>query len=113
MIRRPPRSTLFPYTTLFRSDAINPLTPRSPQFPGKAKRVVHFFLNGGASHVDTFDPKPTLARYNGKPLPMESFRTERKTGSAFASPFEFRKYGQSGLEISDIFSALAQCTDDL
>ena len=94
-------------------ESINPLTPRSPQFPGKAKRVVHFFLNGGASHVDTFDPKPALARYNGKPLPMESFRTERKTGSAFATPYEFRKNGQSGLEISDIFPALGQCADDL
>jgi hypothetical protein len=94
-------------------DAINPLTPRAPQFPGTAKRVVHFFLNGGASHVDTFDPKPALGRYNGKPLPMESFRTERKTGAAFASPFKFQHYGQSGLEISDLFPHLAQCADDL
>ena len=94
-------------------EAINPLAPHASQFPGKAKRVVHFFLNGGASHVDTFDPKSALAKYNGKPLPMESFRTERKTGSAFASPYEFRKYGQSGLEISDIFPALGQCADDL
>jgi hypothetical protein len=94
-------------------DALNPLAPRSPHFPGTARRVVHFFLNGGASHVDTFDPKPALARYNGKPLPMESFRTERKTGAAFASPFKFEKYGQSGLEISDLFPHLAQWADDL
>jgi hypothetical protein len=94
-------------------DPINPLSPRAPQFAGKAKRVVHFFLNGGASHVDTFDPKPALAKYNGKPLPMESFRTERKTGAAFASPFTFRKYGQSGLEISDLFPHLATHADDL
>ena len=94
-------------------DAINPLAPRSPHFPARAKRVVHFFLNGGASHVDTFDPKPALVKYNGKPLPMESFRTERKTGAAFASPFKFEKYGQSGLEISDLFPHLAQWADDL
>ena len=94
-------------------EAINPLAPRAPHFAGKARRVVHFFLNGGASHVDTFDPKPALTKYNGKPLPMESFRTERKTGAAFASPFEFRKYGQSGLEISDLFPHLATCADDL
>ena len=94
-------------------DAINPLAPRPPHFPARAKRVIHFFLNGGASHVDTFDPKPALARYNGKPLPMESFRTERKTGAAFASPFKFEKHGQSGLEISDLFPHLAQWADDL
>src|SRR5688572_14694384 len=98
---------------LTEAEASNPLAPRAPQFTGKAKRVVHFFLNGGASQVDTFDPKPALVKYNGKPLPMESFRTERKTGAAFASPFEFRKYGQSGLEISDLFPHLATHADDL
>src|SRR6187397_2679793 len=67
-------------------DAVNPLAPRFPHFPGRAKRVIHFFLNGGPSHVDTFDPKPALAKYNGKPLPVANLRTERKTGAAFASP---------------------------
>src|SRR5205809_592238 len=52
-------------------EAMNPLSPKSPQFPGKAKRVIHFFLNGGASHIDTFDPKPALAKYAGKNLPIE------------------------------------------
>ena len=94
-------------------EGINPLSPRAPQFPGTAKRVVHFFLNGGASHVDTFDPKPMLTKYNGKPLPVESLRTERKTGAAFGSPFEFRKHGQSGLEISDLFPHLATHADDI
>ena len=94
-------------------EAINPLSPHAPQFPGKAKRVVHFFLNGGASHVDTFDPKPLLTKYDGKPLPVESLRTERKTGAAFGSPFAFRKYGQSGLEISDLFPNLATHADDV
>src|SRR5688572_29394101 len=94
-------------------EAINPLAPRTSHFPGTTKRVVHFFLNGGASHVDTFDPKPALAKYHGKALPMESFRTERKTGAAFASPFKFRNYGQSGLEISDAFPHLAECADHL
>jgi|SRR5436190_2468576 len=94
-------------------EGINPLSPRSPQFPGRAKRVIHFFLNGGASHVDTFDPKPMLTKYDGKPLPVESLRTERKTGAAFGSPFTFRKYGQSGLEISDLFPCLATHADDV
>ena len=57
--------------------AASPLAPKAPHFPGRAKRVVHFFLNGGPSHVDTFDPKPSLAKYAGKPLP-ETLRTERK-----------------------------------
>src|SRR5947209_8759897 len=52
-------------------DAVNsPLAPKSPHFPAKAKRVIHIFANGGPSHVDTFDPKPELARLHGKPLPM-------------------------------------------
>jgi hypothetical protein len=89
-----------------------PLTPRAPHFPGKAKRVVHFFLNGGPSHVDTFDPKPALAKYAGQPLP-ETLRTERKTGAALPSPFKFQKYGQSGVEVSEIFSQTAAHIDDI
>lgn len=93
--------------------SIRPLAPRPPHFRGRAKRVVHFFLNGGPSHVDTFDPKPALDRYNGKALPIENLRTERKTGAAFASPFKFRKYGQSGIEVSEIFSEVGECIDDI
>ena len=55
-------------------------------FPGKAKRVIHFFLNGGLSHVDSFDPKPALGKFGGKELPHGKLRTERKTGAAFPSP---------------------------
>src|SRR6187200_216023 len=75
---------------------IKPLSPKQPHFAAKAKRVIHLFMNGGPSHVDTFDPKPALERYAGKPLPMENLRTERKTGAAFPSPFKFTKHGQSG-----------------
>jgi hypothetical protein len=84
-----------------------------PHFARRAKRVVHFFLNGGPSHVDTFDPKPALAKYAGKPLPGEYLRTERKTGAAFPSPFKFSRYGQSGLEISELFSKTAAHADDI
>ncbi len=94
-------------------DSIQPLAPKHPPLPGKAKRVVHFFLNGGPSHVDTFDPKPALARYAGKSLPMDYVKTERKTGAALPSPWEFRKYGRSGIEISDLFPKIGQCADDL
>src|SRR5215471_15006854 len=68
----------------------NPLAPKEPHFPAKAKRVIHLFMNGGPSHVDTFDPKPLLDKYHGKPLPTQNLPTERKTGAAFRSPFRFQ-----------------------
>ena len=91
----------------------SPLLMRPPHFAPKAKRIIHFFLNGGPSHVDTFDPKPALTRYAGKTLPSENLRTERKTGVAFPSPFPFSRYGQSGLEISDLFAKTAAHADDI
>ncbi|WP_265593615.1 DUF1501 domain-containing protein [Verrucomicrobium sp. BvORR034] len=78
----------------------------------RAKRVIHFFLNGGPSHVDTFDPKPALARYVGKTLPQTRL-TERKTGAAFPSPFTFQRYGQSGIEVSELFAKTAAHMDDI
>jgi hypothetical protein len=99
--------------TLAHSESSSPLAARAPHFAPKAKRVIHFFLNGGPSHVDTFDPKPALAKYAGRPLPGEYLRTERKTGAAFPSPFRFEKYGQSGLEISELFSKTAAHADDI
>ncbi len=93
-------------------DLSNPLQPKQPHFPGRAKRVVHFFLNGGPSHVDTFDPKPKLAEYAGKPIP-NSYLTERRTGGALPSPFQFARYGQSGIEVSELFSRTAQHIDDI
>ena len=98
---------------LARAESVSPLAPHPPQFPPKAKRVIHFFLNGGPSHVDTFDPKPMLAKYAGQPLPGEYMRTERKTGAAFPSPFKFTKYGQSGLEISELFAKTAAHADSI
>jgi len=91
----------------------NPLAPRQPHFPAKAKRVIQLFMNGGPSHVDTFDPKPSLTKYHGKTLPIENLRTERKTGAAYRSPFKFRKYGESGIEVSEIFHHTAQHIDDI
>jgi hypothetical protein len=86
---------------------LNPLAPKKPHYPGKAKRVVHLFMNGGPSHVDTFDPKPLLARYHGKPLTVPNLRTERKTAGALRSPFTFQKYGKSGIEVSELFTRTA------
>lgn len=81
-------------------------------FPGKARHVIHFFLNGGPSHVDTFDHKPALSRLAGKTLPP-NLLTERKTGSAMPSPFRFRNYGESGLLVSDLFERTARHADKL
>ena len=81
-------------------------------FQPRAKRVVHLFMNGGPSQVDTFDPKPMLEKYHGKPIPA-SLPTERKTGGALASPFRFEKYGQSGIEVSELYQQTAQHIDDL
>ena len=93
--------------------SISPLAARSPHFAPRARRVVHFFLNGGPSQVDTFDPKPALAKYAGQPLPGQYLRTERKTGAALPSPFQFSRYGQSGLEISELFARTAAHADDI
>jgi hypothetical protein len=93
--------------------AVDPMAPRRPHHLGRAKRVIHVFANGGPSHVDTFDPKPALQKYAGKMLPTENLRTERKTGAAYPSPFRFRKYGQSGIEVSEIFSHVAELADEL
>jgi hypothetical protein len=91
----------------------NPLAERVPHFPAKAKRVIHLFMNGGPSHVDTFDPKPSLQKYAGQNLPMPNLATERKTGAAFPSPFKFQKYGESGIEVSELFQHTAQHIDDM
>ena len=66
-----------------------PMTVKEPHYPAKAKRVIHFFLNGGPSHVDTFDPKPALVKYQDRTVP-NLLPTERKTGVAFPSPFSFK-----------------------
>ena len=98
---------------LLREDSNNPLLPRPPHFRARAKHIIHIFLNGGPSHVDTFDPKPLLGKYDGKELPIPNLITERQTGAAFGSPFKFQRYGQSGIEISELFSHLGEHADDL
>jgi hypothetical protein len=91
----------------------NPLAPKAPPFPAKAKHVIHIYLNGGPSHVDTFDPKPLLDKYAGKTLPTGNLTTERPTGAALPSPFKFSQYGQSGIEVSDLFEKTAAHIDDI
>lgn len=90
----------------------SPLVPKQSHFFGRAKRVIHIFANGGPSHVDTFDPKPALTKWHGKEIPLQ-LRTERKTGAAYKSPFAFKKYGKSGIEVSELFSHVAESIDDI
>ncbi|MCI0621008.1 MAG: DUF1501 domain-containing protein [Acidobacteria bacterium] len=89
-----------------------PLAVKPPHFPAKATRVIHLFLNGGYSQVDTFDPKPMLEKYDGKPYPGK-IDTERKEGNLMRSPFKFAKYGQSGLEVCECFPKLGAMIDEL
>lgn len=96
----------------------SPLSERPPHFPARVKRVIHLFMNGGPSQMDTFDPKPELNRLDGQPLPdsvkQQLQPTQRnRVGHIFGSPFAFRKHGQSGLEISELFPNVAQHADDL
>lgn len=91
----------------------NPLDPQPPHFPAKAKRVIHLFMNGGPSHLDTFDPKPSLEKYAGQLLPTPNLQTERKTGAAFPSPFKFQPRGDCGTEVSELFEHTAKHIDDM
>lgn len=82
-------------------------------FPATAKHIIHVFLNGGVSQVDTWDPKPELTKWAGKMLPFDNLQTERKTGVALASPFQFEAHGESGIPMSDLFPHLAKCVDEM
>jgi hypothetical protein len=95
------------------ASAGNPLAAKAPHFPTKAKHVIHLFMNGGPSQVDTFDPKPALDTYNGQRPPAADIKTERRTGNLMRSPFAFQKRGESGLEVSEIFPHVGGCIDDI
>jgi hypothetical protein len=94
---------------------ISPLAAKPPHFPAKAKHAVFLFMNGAPSHIDTFDPKPALTRFNGTPYKGDLVvgSNNRPIGHLMQSPFEFRKYGQSGLEISSLFPHTSKFADDL
>jgi hypothetical protein len=94
------------------ASSFNPLAPKAPPMRARAKRVIFLFMNGGPSQVDTFDPKPALQKYAGQAIPLQ-LPTERKTGAAFPSAYSFKKYGQSGIEVSEIFPNIAKHVDDM
>jgi hypothetical protein len=89
--------------------------PVQPHFPARAKSVISLFMSGGVSHVDTFDPKPALNKYAGQPLTGKGDVVVRQghPGPLMPSPFTFRKYGQSGMDVSEIFPHMASHVDDL
>jgi Protein of unknown function (DUF1501) len=100
-----------PSAASLRDPLMHAMRPRAPHFAPRAKQVIHLFMNGGPSHVDTFDPKPSLDKYAGQLLPTDNLRTERKTGAAFPSPFTFQRYGESGIPVSELFPHTARHVD--
>lgn len=94
--------------------AADPLAPKSPHHPARAKRIIFLFMSGGPSQVDTFDPKPLLTRDDGKPFPFSKPRVQfNSTGNLLKSPWGFKPYGESGISVSELFPNLAERVDDL
>lgn len=93
----------------------NPLEPRPPQLPAKAKSVIFLFMYGGPSHVDTFDYKPNLYPLDGKTIPVKTFgRGGRKSQGRVVGPkWEFNQYGECGKHVSTLFPHVAECVDDI
>ena len=90
--------------------------PRKPHFPARAKSVIFLYMDGGVSHVDSFDPKPLLNKHNGED-PGKFFKVAptqfNNNGNILASPWGFKNYGQSGIAVSDLFPHVAKHADDL
>lgn len=92
----------------------DPLAPRPSHHRATAKRVAFLFMHGGVSHVDSFDHKPKLTEHSGRPLPFAKPKFEfAPTGNLLASPWKFRHYGQSGVEVSDLFPQIGSMIDDI
>src|SRR5688500_14649313 len=91
-----------------------PFAPRPPHYAPKARNVIFLFMEGGVSQVDSFDPKPILAKEHGQPFKMKVEPTQfNNNGSTMASPWQFKNYGHSGLPVSELFPHIAACADDL
>src|SRR5436190_2048062 len=98
---------------------VNPLAPKAPHFKPRAKRVIFIFMQGGPSHVDTFDYKPTLAQQDGKMISFDDARAIANTGArgtsqrVLKSPWSFAQHGQTGHWVSELFPEMAKHVDDL
>lgn len=99
--------------------ATNPLAPKSPHFPAKAKNCIFLFMAGAPSHIDLFDPKPKLNELHGQQLPKEMTENVRfafikkETATLMGSARKYAKHGQSGMVFSDLLPHIATCADDL
>jgi hypothetical protein len=98
--------------------ATNPLAPKAPHFPAKAKRVIHLFMAGAPSQLELFDYKPELVKYNGKPVPQEmvkgiNYAFIKPDAALYATELRFARHGQSGAEISEALPYLAKVVDDI
>ncbi len=100
-----------------RAGPADPLGVKSPHLPARARSVIFLFMAGGPSHLETFDPKPLLNRLDGQPRPKEfgeaKYQFVRRDARLLGTKRTFRKYGQSGIEVSDLFPLTAECVDDL
>src|SRR5579863_937771 len=107
-------------TSLLEASETNPLAPKKPMLPAKAKSVIYLFMHGGVSHVDTFDPKPELTRRSGQPLSVELARTintsfihDPTKAILRGSPWQFRPGGKSGVLVSDLYPHVRDRMDDI
>jgi hypothetical protein len=99
------------------ADSVDPLAPKAPHFPVKAKNVIFLFMSGGVSHVDSFDPKPDLVNGHGKEIKIDHPEIKDRPGYErifLKRPqWEFARHGQSGTEVSTLFPHMAGCVDDI
>src|SRR5258708_18027590 len=93
----------------------SPFSPKAPHFKPRAKSVISLFMDGGVSAIDTFNPKPALEKYHGQPLPVRGEVEVQQgfPGPIMRSPYKFKRYGQSGIAVSELFPHMATCVDDI
>jgi hypothetical protein len=105
--------------SMLEAAAVNPLAPKTPHSTPKAKAIIHLFMHGGVSHVDTFDPKPLLAKHDGQTISAELAKGLKTNRIDFAkapmrgSPWKFSRHGQSGMEISELYPGIASKADEI
>jgi hypothetical protein len=114
LLAAPPASATAAASCTDSSGIQSPFSPKKPHFEPRAKAVISLFMDGGVSHIDTFDPKPALDKYHGQPLPVKGEVQVQQgfPGPIMRSPYKFRQYGQSGISVSELFPHMAQCVDD-
>jgi len=97
--------------------SMNPLAPKAPDMPAKAKAVVFLFMSGGPSHIETYDPKPLLNKLNGQKRPASfgeaKYQFVTSEAKLLGTKRTFKRYGKSGIEVSDLLPHTAECIDDI